>query len=130
MKTPLLMILLLTVLVTIPFRAFSETLTYTCHYHTYADDKGIHKLEDDLKLVFLVNSSTGTATIVGSDRKSDVTVDILYSPSEGMAFVEKKNGADVLTTSIDKRGKSVHSKNIIVDGQLSPAQYYGRCTNK
>jgi hypothetical protein len=53
---------------------------------------------------------------------------MLYSPSGGMAFIEKKSGTDVLTTSIDKRGRSVHSRNIIADGRVSPAQYYGRCT--
>jgi hypothetical protein len=53
---------------------------------------------------------------------------MIYSPSGGMAFIEKKSGADVLTTSIDKHGRSVHSRNVIEDGQISPTQYYGKCT--
>ena len=67
--------------------------------------------------------------IVSTDGRSDMNVDMIYSSSGGMAFIEKKSGADVLTTSIDKRGRSVHSRNIIVGGQISPTQYYGRCTN-
>ena len=113
-----------------PIQALCDSVTYTCLYQTYADEKGVHNSEDDLKLVFTVDSSKGTAKIVSSDGKSDVNVDMIYSPSGGMAFIEKKSGADVLTTSIDERGKSVRSRNIIVDGQISPAQYYGRCTKK
>jgi len=111
-----------------PIHALCDSVTYTCHYPTYADDNGVHKPEDDLKLVFLVDSSNETAKIVSPDGRSDVNVDMIYSPSGGMAFIEKKTGADVLTTSIDKRGRSVHSRNVLVDGHISPAQYYGRCT--
>ena len=130
MKSALTIIMLSAFLSMAPIHALCDSVTYTCHYQTYADDKGVHKSEDDLKLVFLVDSSKETAKMVSSDGKSDVNVDMIYSPSGGMAFIEKKSGADVLTTSIDKRGRSVHSRNIIVDGQISPAQYYGRCTKK
>ena len=112
----------------LPLQAFCESATWTCRYPTYADNKGIHKSEDDLKLVFRVDSSNETAKIVSSDGKSDANVDMMYSPSGGLSFVEKKSGADVLTTSIDKNGRSVHSKNIIMDGQISPTECYGRCT--
>jgi hypothetical protein len=111
-----------------PVHGLGDIVTYTCHYPTYVDDKGVHTSEENLKLVFIVDSVTETAKIGGSDGRSDVNVDMIYSPSGGMAFIEKKSGADVLTTSIDKHGRSVHSRNVIVDGQISPAQYYGRCT--
>jgi hypothetical protein len=130
MKSALTIIMLSAFLSMAPIHGLCESETYTCYYQTYADEKGVHKSEDDLKLIFLVDSSKEAAKIVSSDGKSDVNVDMIYSPSGGMAFIEKKSGADVLTTSIDKRGKSVHSRNIIVDGQISPAQYYGRCTKK
>jgi hypothetical protein len=111
-----------------PIHALCDSVTYTCRYPTYADDKGVHKSEDDLKLVFLVDSFNETAKMLSGGGRSDVNVDMLYSPSGGTALIEKKSGADVLTTSIDTRGRSVHSRNIIVDGQISPTQYYGRCT--
>jgi hypothetical protein len=122
-------ILMMSVLLALaPIRGLCDSVTYTCHYPTYADDKGVHDSENNLKLVFIVDSVKETAKIGGSDGRSDVNVDMIYSPSGGMAFIEKKSGADVLTTSIDKHGRSVHSRNVIVDGQVSPAQYYGRCT--
>ena len=111
-----------------PIHGLCDSVTYTCHYSTYADDKGVHNSGDNLKLVLIVDSVKETAKIGGSDGRSDVNVDMIYSPSGGMAFIEKKSGADVLTTSIDKQGRSVHSRNLIVDGQVSPTQYYGRCT--
>ena len=49
-----------------PIHALCDSVTYTCHYQTYADDKGIHKSEDDLKLVFLVDSSNETADMADS----------------------------------------------------------------
>jgi len=122
-------ILMLSVLIALtPIHGLCASVTYTCRYQTYADDKGVHNAEDNLKLVFIVDSVKETAKIGGSDGRSDVNVDMLYSPSGGMAFIEKKSGVDVLTTSIDKHGRSVHSRNVIVDGQVSPTQYYGRCT--
>jgi hypothetical protein len=128
MKSAVTIIMLSALFWLLPLHAFSESVTWTCRYPTYADKEGIHKSEDDLKLVFRVDSSNETAKIVSSDGKSDANVDMMYSPSGGLSFIEKKSGADVLTTSIDKNGRSVHSKNIVVDGQISPAQYYGRCT--
>jgi hypothetical protein len=115
-------------LVLAPILALCDSVTYTCRYQKYADAKGVHNSEDDLKLVFLVDRSKETAKMLSGAGRSDVNVDMLYSPSGGMAFIEKKSGADVLTTSIDTRGRSVHSSNIIVDGQVSPAQYYASCT--
>jgi hypothetical protein len=130
MKSTFTIIMLSAFLSMAPNHALCESVTYTCLYQSYADDNGVHKSEDELKLVFIVDSSKETAKIVSSDGKSDVNVDMIYSPSGGMAFIEKKSGADVLTTSIDERGRSVQSRNIIVDGQISPTQYYGKCTKK
>jgi hypothetical protein len=122
-------VLMLSVLLALaPTHGRCDSVTYTCRYPTYADDKGVHDSEDNLKLVFIVDSVMETAKTGGSDGRSDVNVDMIYSPSGGMAFIEKKSGADVLTTSIDRHGRSAHSRNVIVDGQISPTQYYGRCT--
>jgi hypothetical protein len=55
--TPLLMILLLTMLLTIPVTAFSETRTYTCIYPSYSDGNRIQKVEKEMKLIFIVDTS-------------------------------------------------------------------------
>jgi len=128
MNSALTILMLLVLIALTPIHGLCASVTYTCRYQTYADDKGVHNAEDNLNLVFIVDSVKETAKIGGSDGRSDVNVDMIYSPSGGMTLIEKKSGADVLTTSIDKHGRSVHSRNVIVDGQLSPTQYYGRCT--
>jgi hypothetical protein len=55
---------------------------------------------------------------------------MLYSPSGGMTFIEMIDGGKVLTTTIDPSGKSVHSRNIIVEGEILPSQYYGTCSKR
>jgi len=55
---------------------------------------------------------------------------MLSAPKGGLAFVEMIDGGKVLTTSIDEAGKSVHSRNIILEGRISPSQYYGTCSKK
>jgi hypothetical protein len=103
-------------------------MTYTCHYQSYSDKKGNHKMPEDFKLVFVVDTEKEKAKTIGS--KGSFDVEMLYSPSGGMTFIEMIDGGKVLTTSIDSSGKSVHSRNIIVEGEILPSQYYGTCSKK
>jgi hypothetical protein len=85
-------------------------------------------MPEDFKLVFTVDTSKETAKTVGS--KGSFDVEMLHSPTGGMTFVEMIDGGKVLTTTIDPSGKSVHSRNIIVEGEILPSQYYGTCSKK
>jgi hypothetical protein len=111
-----------------PIPALCDTMTYTCHYQSYSDKKGNHKIPEDFKLVFAVDTSKETAKTVGS--KGSFDVEMLYAPTGGMTFIEMIDGGKVLTTTIDPSGKSVHSRNIIVEGEILPSQYYGTCSKK
>jgi hypothetical protein len=111
-----------------PIPALCDTMTYTCHYQSYSDKKGNHKMPEDFKLVFAVDTSKETAKTVSS--KGSFDVEMLYSPTGGMTFIEMIDGSKVLTTTIDPSGKSVHSRNIIVEGEIFPSQYYGTCSKK
>jgi hypothetical protein len=108
--------------------AFSETVTHTCRYESYNNEKGLHKVQDEFKLVFVVDTSKEVAQVV--TEKGKFNVDMLPSPSGGMTFVEMIDGGKVLTTSIDAAGRSVHSRNIILEGRISPSQYYGTCSKR
>ena len=108
--------------------AFPETVTYSCRYESYSDEKGVHKVSDEFKLVFVVDTEKQTAQ-VASD-KGKFNVDLLPAEKGGLAFVEMVDGGKVLTTSIDEAGKSVHSRNIILEGRISPSQYYGTCSKR
>ena len=126
---PVVIILMLSAFVClIPTPALCDTTTYTCQYQSYSDKKGNHKMSEDFKLVFTVDTVKETAKTVGS--KGSFDVEMLYSPSGGMTFIEMIDGGKVLTTTIDPSGKSVHSRNIIVEGEILPSQYYGTCSKK
>jgi len=111
-----------------PIPALCDTTTYTCHYQSYSDRKGNHKMAEEFKLVFVVDTEKEKAKTIGS--KGSFDVEMLYSPSGGMTFIEMIDGGKVLTTTIDPSGKSVHSRNIIVEGEILPSQYYGTCSKK
>ncbi|MCK7515912.1 MAG: hypothetical protein MZV70_76050 [Desulfobacterales bacterium] len=97
--------------------AFSETVTFTCRYDSYSNEKGFQKVQDDFRLVFAVDTEKETAQTLTD--KGKFNVDMLPSPSGGMTFVEMVDGGKVLATSIDLNGKSVHSRNIILEGRMS-----------
>jgi hypothetical protein len=128
MKTTFAFLLLLSFLVIAPLPAWPETVTYTCQYETYGNEKGLHKVVDDFKLVFVVDTSKEAAQLISSRGKFNV--ELLPAPHGGMTLVEMVDGGKVLSTSIDKFGKSVHSRNIILEGQISPSQYYGTCSKR
>jgi hypothetical protein len=121
-----LVLLAATVMTTEP--AFPETVSFTCRYDSYSNEKGLQKVQDDFRLAFAVDTEKETAQALTD--KGKFNVDMLPSPSGGMTFVEMVDGGKVLTTSIDLHGKSVHSRNIILEGRMSPSQYYGTCSKR
>ncbi len=108
--------------------AGAETVTYTCTYDSYSNEKGLHKVQDAFKLVFTVDKTRETARSVGPNGPIDV--ELLYSPEGGLTFVEAIEGGKVLVTSIDRQEKSVHSRNIILQGRVASSQYYGSCSKR
>jgi hypothetical protein len=109
-------------------RAFGEPLTYICQYDSYSNEKGLHKVQDEFKLVFIVDASNGSAQQQTDRGKFDV--EMMPALHGGMTLVELIDGGKVLTTSIDKSGRSVHSRNIILEGHIAPSQYYGKCSKR
>ena len=128
MKTSLLMILPLIMLLTIPVTALSETRSYTCIYPSYSDGKRIQKVEKEFKLIFIVDTSKKTVYMVGNMGSTEVSMSPVISG--GFTFIEITGGGNVMTTSIDSKLNSVHSRNSIIDGELLPSQYYGVCKHQ
>jgi hypothetical protein len=120
MKTSLLISLPLVMLLTIPVPAFSETRTYTCNYPSYSDGNRIQKVEKEFKLIFIFDTSKKTVCMVGNMGSTEVSVSPVVSG--GFTFIEITGGGNVMTTSIDSKLNSVHSRNTIIDGELVSAQ--------
>ena len=108
--------------------SFGESLTYTCRYESYSNEKGLHKVQDEFKLVFVVDTAKGSVQQLTDRGKFDV--EMMPALHGGMAIVELIDGGKVLTTSIDQSGRSVHSRNIILEGHVAPSQYYGKCSKR
>lgn len=128
MKTALAFLMLSALTYLAPMPALSETVTYTCRYDSFSDEKGLHKAPGEFRLVFVVDTEKQTAQVVGD--KGKFNVDMLPAEKGGLTFVEMVDGGKVLTSSIDEDGKSVHSRNIILEGRISPSQYYGTCSKR
>jgi hypothetical protein len=128
MRSAVMVLMLSGFLCLTPSFALCDSITYTCLYQSYSDRKGNHKMPEDFKLVFAVDTATETAKTIGS--KGSFDVEMRNSPAGGMTFIEMIDGGKILTTTIDASGKSVHSRNVIVEGEIFPSQYYGTCSKK
>lgn len=68
----------------------------------------------------------GKATATGNNGSSAV-VGIWNKSGEGVSFVEVTPDGNVMTTVVDSKGTSIHSRHTIIAGQVAPSQYYGSC---
>ena len=103
---------------------WAETTTFKCEYPSYANEEGLHSVESEFVLTFLVDFDTGKGYILGNVGSSEIS--ILQSDG-GMSFIEVTAVGNVMTTTMDDSGKSVHSRNSVMFGELLPSQYYGSC---
>ncbi len=126
MKNIMLVILML---VFIPTLVYGDTETFICNYSTYSDANGNHKVTDKFVLTFIVDMTKKTAIMLGSQGTEEVTL-IPSGVGEGISFIEITGAGNVMTTAIDSKGNSVHSRNTIINGEIVPTQYYGKCEFK
>jgi hypothetical protein len=49
---------------------------------------------------------------------------------EGYTFIEITKAGNVMTTTIDAKLKTCHSRNTVILGELVPTQYYGTAVIK
>ena len=128
MKLTPILLLVLVAAVSHPIRAHADEVTYSCTYDTYSNEKGVHKVQDNFKLVFVLDTSKETARSLGS--RGPIAVDLYYAPDGGLTFIEPVDGGKVLVTSIDRSHNTVHSRNVILQGHVSASQYYGTCSKR
>ncbi len=98
-----------------------------CNYDKFASIKSVDNVVEIFQLNFTVDKETSKAKVLRKNSISDVQ---LYPTGGGFTFVEINKRGNVLTTTVDIHGKSVHSRNTIIDGELVPSQFYGVCDYK
>lgn len=103
--------------------------TIVCTYDNYSDAQGKHRVENKFVLTFILDKNTDKAYIVGNQGSDEVA----FIPNKfegGFSFVEITPAGNVMSTAVDSTGISVHSRNTIIDGIITPSQYYGKCEFK
>lgn len=103
------------------------TTSFECKYEKYSNGKKIEKTE--FYLTFLLDSGTGKAYMIGNNGTVEV-VPYVTTTNDGFSFLEVTPAQNLMTTSIDKHLKSIHSRHTNIDGELVPSQYYGTCIMK
>ena len=104
--------------------AISATTTIVCGYNKFASVQKVENVVEIFELTFSVNKETSDAQVI---RKNGITDVQLLPTGGGFTFIEINERGNVLTTTIDIHGKSAHSRNTILDGELIPSQFYGAC---
>ena len=113
----------------LPTLVYGEADTIICNYSSYSNENGNHKVTDRFVLTFIVDMTKKTAYMLGSQGTEEVTL-IPSGVGEGVSFVEITGVGNVMTTAIDSKGNSAHSRNTIIHGEVVPTQYYGKCEFK
>ena len=104
--------------------ALSALTTITCDYDRFASVQKVENAIEIMQLTFTVDIDTSVAQVI---RKTGVTDVDLYPTGGGLTFIEVNERGNILTTTVDIHGKSAHSRNTIIDSELIPSQFYGKC---
>jgi hypothetical protein len=119
--------LIATLLFLLPVLAYADTTTYSCNYTTYSDQEGNHKVEKKFELNFSVDKAAAKSYFLGNNGSTEVK---LIESSDQLAFLEVTASGNLMTTVIDSKLNSVHSRNSVMFGEMLPSQYYGKCEVK
>ena len=78
---------------------------------------------------FVVTEKFKKGIMIGNNGSSDVQIIPIFQDEEfrGLTFLEITPVGNISTSTIDGKGNSVHSRNIVLSGGLVPTQYYGTC---
>lgn len=117
----------LLVLFCMPVLVFAEPTTYSCNYTTTSDQEGNHKIKEKFELNFIVDKAAGKSYLLGNNGSAEVQ---LLESKDQLAFFEVTATGNIMTTAIDSKLNSVHSRNTVMFGELLPSQYYGKCVVK
>ena len=111
----------------LPLCAFAEIINYSCNYTSYSDQEGNHKVKKKFELNFIVDKDAGKSYLLCNAGSAEVKSFVL---EDRVVFLEITAAGNLMSTAIDSKLNSVHSRNVIMYGELLPSQYYGKCVVK
>ncbi len=114
-------------LVLLPVVVLADTTTYSCNYTSYSDQEGRHREKERFELNFIIDKAAGKSYLLGNNGSSEVK---MLESDDQLAFLEVTTSGNVMTTAIDSKLNTVHSRNSVLFGEMIPSQYYGKCTVK
>lgn len=96
---------------------------FVCLFDEYVSPEttGLSR-ENPLRIEFMVDG-TGHAFAVG---RNVYPVKVVPGAT-GITFLEVLATGAVQTTTINEKGKAVHSRHTLLAGEFVPSQYYGTC---
>ena len=110
----------------VPQAAAAESL-FTCNYHHFSSDLLKVEKATGFDLSFIVRDD-GTASMIGNAGAAPVHPVI---GEDQITFFETTASGNFMMTTIDfGRLNSVHSRHTVMNGELVPSQYYGRCIHQ
>jgi hypothetical protein len=119
--------ILAALLMLFPLFVYAETTAYLCSYTTYSDSEGNHKVDKKFELNFIVDNESGKSYLLGNNGSSEVEA---LKSGDQISFLEVTGGGNLMTTAIDGKLGTVHSRNTIIFGEIVASQYYGKCVVK
>jgi len=114
-------------LLLLPFSVNAETINYSCNYTSYSNIEGNHKVTEKFELNFIIDRATGKSYLLGNAGSSEVKA---LEAKDRVAFLEITATGNIMSTAIDSKLNSVHSRNTVMYGELLASQYYGKCIVK
>ena len=108
--------------------AISAPLTeYTCSFSRVASMQGV-KDAGEFSLTFVADTTTGDAFMRANNGIAPV---LQMTGEDAVTFLEPLKSGALQSTTILSSGLAVHSRHtVLFAGELTPSQYYGRCTEE
>lgn len=120
-------ILTLAFLLSIANLSSAATSSFDCKFNLEATSSGLTKQSPLFELRFISDDEKKSAYLMGNSGSAEVR---LIQNAGGISFVEITTSGNVMVTTIAKSGDAVHSRNTVMQSQLVPSQYYGKCVAK
>lgn len=79
---------------------------------------------ESMKFEFKLDTITKKAFMIGNIGIEEVEI---FIGDAGFTFISRLATGAVQTTTINRDGHAVHSRNTILAGELIASQYFGRC---